>query len=159
MQQCVDEGHQRAQEEEANRSTLNQYMLVVALKEALELKQNMLKRRQLTAGAVQSVPRNGPLQDHGYQFGAASRWCTPGAFRSAIDACGRHQASHHIGFNIGRGAESGPLTDHVRLLCSPVEETPDWECPVQKCQVTSPHSLRMCKMFLELPAAERCDRP
>ena len=56
-------------------------------------------------------------------------------------------------------AESGPLTDNVRLLCAPVEESPDWECPVQKCQVTSPHSLRMCKMFLELPAAERCDRP
>jgi hypothetical protein len=41
VQQCVDEGRQRAEEEEAN-----QRMLAVALEEALELKQNLLKRRQ-----------------------------------------------------------------------------------------------------------------
>jgi hypothetical protein len=56
-------------------------------------------------------------------------------------------------------AESGPLTDNVRLLCAPVEESPDWKCLVQRCQVTSPHSLRMFKKFLELPPAERCDEP
>jgi len=139
VQQCVDEGRQQAEEEEAN-----QRMPAEALEVALELEQKCAEKEaddllEQSSLSLERVPDK-IMATNLEQLAGGAHLKLPGAQQMPV--AGTKPAAT-LASALSEEADSGPLTDHVGLLCTPVEEAPDWGCPVQPYQVTSPHLLRM----------------